>query len=131
MKITRAEDQPTAKGSADYFIGDVRLDNAHSPEAGAAAGAAIVSFAPGARTAWHTHPRGQLIIVTAGLGWVQRDGGEKQAIRPGDKVWFEPGERHWHGAQADHAMVHVAVHEAENGTTVAWLEQVSEADYLA
>lgn len=130
MKITRSEDQPSGLGPSEYFTGTVRLDNRHMPEAGASAGAVIVTFEPGARTAWHTHPRGQLLLVTAGLGWVQREGEAKQEIRPGDKVWFEPGERHWHGAQAAHAMTHVAVHEAEGGTSVIWLEHVSDADYL-
>ncbi|SIN82527.1 (R)-mandelonitrile lyase [Vannielia litorea] len=130
MRITRSEDQPSGVGPAEYFTGAVRMDNRHTPEEGAAAGAVIVTFEPGARTAWHTHPRGQLLIVTAGLGWVQREGGRKEEIAPGDKVWFEPGEKHWHGARADHAMTHVAIHEVENGSNVDWLEHVSDEDYL-
>ncbi len=130
MKITRAAEQPSGTGPAEYFTGAVRMENRHNPEEGAAAGAVIVTFEPGARTAWHTHPRGQLLIVTAGLGWVQREGGPKEEIAPGDKIWFEPGEKHWHGARADHAMTHVAIHEVENGSNVDWLEHVSDADYL-
>jgi quercetin dioxygenase-like cupin family protein len=130
MKITRAEDQPSGVGPADYFTGAVRMESRHEPEDGAAAGAVIVTFEPGARTAWHTHPRGQLLLVTAGLGWVQREGGPKQEIAQGDKIWFAPGEKHWHGARAAHAMTHVAIHEVENGSNVDWLEHVSEADYL-
>ncbi|RZM12267.1 MAG: cupin domain-containing protein, partial [Sphingomonas sp.] len=86
-------------------------------------------FEPGARTAWHTHPLGQSLLVTAGLGWIQRDGGPIEEIRPGDVVWFEPGERHWHGASATVAMTHVAVQERQDGEAVAWLEHVADADY--
>ena len=95
------------------------------------AGGAIVTFEPGARTAWHTHPLGQTIIVTAGLGWAQREGGTIEEIRPGDVVWFPPGERHWHGATDRTAMTHVAIAESENGSPVTWLEKVTDEDYLA
>ena len=93
-------------------------------------GGAIVTFQPGARTAWHTHPLGQTLIVTAGLGWAQREGGAKEEIRPGDVVWFAPGEKHWHGATDRSAMSHVAVAEAVDGSAVAWLEKVADEDYL-
>ncbi|MCO6382775.1 cupin domain-containing protein [Oceanicola sp. 502str15] len=130
MKITRAAEQPSGTGPAEHFTGAVRQDNRHSPEDGTSAGAVIVTFEPGARTAWHTHPRGQLLIVTAGLGWVQREGGPKEEIAAGDKVWFAPGEKHWHGARDSHALTHVAVHEVVNGSNVDWMEHVSDADYL-
>ena len=131
MKITRAEDQTSAAAPAEYFTGTVWQDNRHLPEEGASAGAVIVTFAPGARTAWHTHPRGQLLIVTSGAGWVQREGEPKQEVRSGDKIWFEPGERHWHGARNDRALTHVAIHESVDGVHVNWEEKVSDADYLA
>jgi quercetin dioxygenase-like cupin family protein len=130
MKITRAGAAPSGKGSPDWFTGPVRLDPLHAAEAPARASAVSVTFEPGARTAWHTHPLGQVIIVTAGLGRAQRAGSPVEEIRPGDVVWFEPGEKHWHGAAPQTAMTHIAIHEALDGTAVDWLEQVSDADYL-
>jgi quercetin dioxygenase-like cupin family protein len=129
MQIKRIGSQPSTKGSADYFTGTVRLDMPFSTTAPARVGGATVSFEPGARTAWHTHPLGQTLIVTAGLGWAQREGGPVEEIRPGDIVWFEPGERHWHGATATTAMTHIAIAEALDGKVVDWLEQVSDEDY--
>lgn len=130
MKITRASDIPSINAPADYFTGRVRTDGRHEPEQPARAGAAIVTFEPGARTAWHTHPLGQLLIVTAGEGWARTENGPREVIRPGDMVWIPPGERHWHGATATKAMTHVAIHESLDGRHVDWQEHVSDADYL-
>lgn len=130
MKITRSAEAPSERGSADWFTGAVRIDNRSQLPAPARLGASIVTFEPGGRTRWHTHPLGQLIIVTAGEGWVQREGGPKELVHPGDTVFFEPGERHWHGATDRKAMVHVAVHEALDGSAVTWQEPVADSDYL-
>ena len=131
MDIKRNGTSPSAQGSAEYFTGTVRLDTPFKAEAPGRAGGAIVTFEPGARTAWHTHPLGQTVIVTAGLGWAQREGGPIEEIRPGDVVWFPPGEKHWHGATDKTAMTHVAIAESENGSPVTWLEQVTDEQYLA
>ncbi|MBZ8135169.1 cupin domain-containing protein [Afifella sp. IM 167] len=130
MEITRNAAKPSAKGPEEYFSGSVRLDTPFRAPEPARVGGAIVTFEPGARTAWHTHPLGQTLIVTAGLGWAQREGGPKEEIRPGDVVWFSPGEKHWHGATEASAMTHIAIAEVENGSPVTWLEKVSDADYL-
>lgn len=129
MDILRQDEQPPADGPATYFTGEVRLASRFQREAPARVGGAIVTFQPGARTAWHTHPLGQTIIVTAGRGWAQREGGPREEIGVGDLVWFAPGEKHWHGATADSAMTHVALSEALDGRVVDWLEPVSDADY--
>lgn len=129
MQITRSGDVASALGPADYFTGRVRID-APFKGSGALSGA-TVTFEPGARTAWHTHPLGQTIIVTTGLGLVQREGGAVEQVRPGDIVFFEPGERHWHGAAPSSAMSHIAIAEAQDGKVVDWLEQVSDAEYAA
>ena len=129
MDIKRAGSRPSGKGPADYFTGSVRLDPLFEAAPPARARGAHVTFEPGARTAWHTHPLGQTLIVTAGLGWVQREGGPVEEIRPGDVVWFPPGEKHWHGASAQTAMSHIAVQEALDGKTVEWMEHVSDAQY--
>tara|TARA_R110002020_G_scaffold232795_3_gene444306 strand:+ start:35 stop:445 length:411 start_codon:yes stop_codon:yes gene_type:complete len=129
MKITRAGTTPSAKGPEDYFTGRVRLDRLFAAEAAGRVQGASVTFEPGARTAWHTHPLGQTIIVTAGLGRAQHDGGPVEEIRPGDVVWFPPGEKHWHGASPEVAMTHIAIQEALDGVAVTWLEQVSDEDY--
>ena len=131
MKITRAGSKPSANGPADYFTGTVRIDAPFSGEDPARVGGATVTFEPGARTAWHTHPLGQTLIVTAGLGWAQREGGGIEEIRPGDIVWFAPGEKHWHGATPTTAMTHIAIAESLNGSPVTWLEQVADEDYPA
>ncbi|MCB0143035.1 MAG: cupin domain-containing protein, partial [Caldilineaceae bacterium] len=125
MKITRIGSLPSAKGPADWFTGTVRLDPLFATSAPARTGGASVTFEPGARTAWHTHPLGQTLIVTFGMGWVQRENGPIEEIRPGDVVWFEPGEKHWHGATPTTAMSHIAIQEALNGSPVEWLEHVS------
>ena len=112
MQITRAGSQPSGKGPADYFTGAVRIDMPFKGSAPARVGGAIVTFEPGARTAWHTHPLGQTLIITSGCGWAQREGGQIEEIHPGDVVWFSPGEKHWHGATPTTAMTHVAIAEA-------------------
>jgi quercetin dioxygenase-like cupin family protein len=129
MDIKRSGSQPSAKGPAEYFTGTVRIDplfEAHDP---ARTLGASVTFEPGARTAWHTHPLGQTPIVTAGCGLAQRWGGSIEQIRPGDVVWFAPGQKHWHGATATTAMTHIAIQEQLDGKTVDWLEQVSDEQY--
>lgn len=130
MKITRNGSAPSGKGPAEYFTGTVRIDAPFKTEAPARAGGATVTFEPGARTAWHTHPLGQTVIVISGLGRAQRAGGPVEEIRPGDVVWFEPGERHWHGAGPDTAMSHIAMQERQDGSAVTWAEHVTDADYL-
>lgn len=129
MQIKRIGSQPSGKGSPDYFTGTVRIDPLNSPSEPARVAMALVTFEPGARTAWHTHPLGQTLIVTAGFGRVQRLGGPIEEIRPGDVIWFEPGEKHWHGAAPTTAMSHIAIQEKLNGSPVDWLEQVSDEDY--
>jgi quercetin dioxygenase-like cupin family protein len=131
MEIGRAGSRPSGKGPADWFTGTVRIDPLFDARAPARAGGAAVTFEPGARTAWHTHPLGQTLIVTAGFGLAQREGGPVEEIRPGDVVWFAPGEKHWHGASPTTAMTHVAVQEAQDGRAVDWLEHVADEQYLA
>jgi quercetin dioxygenase-like cupin family protein len=129
MEIKRNGSRPSGTGPAEYFTGAVRVDPLFDAPDPARVRGAHVTFEPGARTAWHTHPLGQTLIVTSGLGWVQREGGQIEEIRPGDVVWFAPGEKHWHGASANTAMSHIAIQEALNGSPVTWLEKVSEAQY--
>lgn len=129
MQIKRAGSQPSARAPADWFSGTVRVDPLFATTAPARAAANAVTFEPGARTAWHTHPLGQTLIVTAGVGRAQRWGGPIEEIRPGDVIWFDPGEKHWHGAAPTTAMTHIAVHEALDGKTVDWLEKVSDEQY--
>lgn len=129
MEIRRCGSQPSNKGQADYFTGSVRIDPLFQAGDPARAAGASVTFEPGARTAWHTHPLGQTLIVTAGLGWVQREGGPVEEIRPGDVVWFAPGEKHWHGASAQTGMTHIAIHERLDGKAVDWLEHVTDEQY--
>lgn len=129
MEIKRVGSQPSGKGPAEWFTGTVRLDPLFGPDP-ERVGGTLVTFEPGARTAWHTHPLGQTLVVTAGCGWAQRQGGPIEEIRPGDVVWFPPGERHWHGATASTAMSHIAVQEKLNGVAVDWLEHVTDAQYL-
>jgi quercetin dioxygenase-like cupin family protein len=129
MEIYRIGSKPSAKGPADWFTGSVRIDPLFQAPEPASVQGAQVTFEPGARTAWHTHPLGQTLIVTAGSGWVQRWDGPIEAIHPGDVVWFSPGEKHWHGATATTGMTHIAVQEKLNGEVVAWLEHVSEEQY--
>ena len=129
MNITKGGSQPSAKGPADWFTGSVRIDSPFQRQAPARIGGATVTFEPGARTAWHTHPLGQTLIVTAGCGRVQHDGGPVQEIRAGDIVWFEPGERHWHGASPTTAMTHIAIAEMLDGKGVEWMEHVTDEQY--
>jgi len=131
MEIKRAGSQPSGKGSAEYFTGTVRVDPLVDAAAPGRVAGASVTFEPGARTAWHTHPLGQTLIVTSGCGWAQRWGGTVEEIRPGDVVWIPAGEKHWHGACPTTAMTHLAIQEALNGSFVEWLEHVSDAQYAA
>ena len=129
MEIKRAGSQPSGRGPDDWFSGSVRIDPLFSPPDPARVASALVTFEPRARTAWHTHPLGQTLIVTAGCGRVQREGGPVEEVRPGDVVWFAPGEKHWHGATPTTAMTHVAIQEKLNGSPVDWMEQVTEEQY--
>ncbi len=129
MDIKRAGSQPSARAPVEWFTGAARLDALFHASDPARAVGVSVTFEPGARTAWHTHPLGQTLIVTAGCGWAQREGGPIEEIRPGDVIWFPPGEKHWHGASPTTAMTHIATHAAEGGRTVDWLEKVSDAEY--
>lgn len=129
MEIMKAGLQASQKGPSDWFTGSVRIDPLLQTPDPALVQSASVTFEPGARTAWHTHPLGQTLIVTAGYGWVQRWGGRVEEIRPGDVVWFSPGEKHWHGATARTAMTHIAIQERKDGKVVDWMEQVSDEQY--
>ena len=129
MEIKRSGSQPSAKGPADYFTGTVRVDPVANPPAPARVVVASVTFEPGARTAWHTHPFGQMLIVTAGCGRVQRWGGAVEEIRPGDVVWIAPAEKHWHGAAPTTAMTHFAIQEHLDGKPADWMEKVTDEQY--
>jgi quercetin dioxygenase-like cupin family protein len=129
MEIKRSGSQPSGKGPAEYFTGTVRTDPLFQPKEPARAVGVAVTFEPGARTAWHTHPLGQTLIVTAGAGRVQRWGGPIEEIRPGDVIWFPPGEKHWHGAAPTTAMTHIAIQEQLDGKTADWMEKVSDEQY--
>ena len=130
MNIFRSGSRPSGKGPGDWFTGTVRIDPLFPVTPPARAAGNIVTFEPGARTAWHTHPLGQTLVVVSGLGRVQREGGGVEEIRPGDVVWFEPGERHWHGAAPATAMSHIAIQESLDGKAVDWAEHVTDAQYL-
>lgn len=129
MDIKRSGSQPSSVGPSDWFTGTVRIDPLHSAPDPARVAMASVTFEPGARTAWHTHPLGQTLIVTFGRGQVQREGGPIEEIAPGDVVWFEPNEKHWHGATATTAMTHIAIQERLDGKAVTWMEQVTDGQY--
>jgi quercetin dioxygenase-like cupin family protein len=129
MEIKRSGSRPSGEGPADYFTGAVRVDPLFEAPDPARVRCASVTFEPGARTAWHTHPLGQTLVVIAGAGWAQRWGGPVVDIRPGDVVWFPPGEKHWHGATPKTAMTHIAIQEALNGHAVDWMEDVSDEQY--
>jgi quercetin dioxygenase-like cupin family protein len=131
MEITRAGSTASGKGPADWFTGTVRIDTLFNPFDKDRVQGAHATFEPGARTAWHTHPLGQTLIVTSGLGRVQRQGGPIEEIRPGDVVWFAPGEKHWHGASPKTAMTHIAIQEVDNGKVVDWMEHVTNDQYGA
>ena len=129
MKISRSGSRSTMPGPGNWFTGTVKVEPVFQAEAPGRVAGANVTFEAGARTAWHTHPLGQTLVVTSGCGRVQREGGPIEEIRPGDVVWFEPGEKHWHGAGPDTAMLHLAMQEALDGTYVDWLEHVTDAQY--
>jgi quercetin dioxygenase-like cupin family protein len=129
MKIQRFGSQASNPGPTEWFTGSVRIDPLFQAADPARVAGASVTFEPGARTAWHTHPLGQTLIVTAGCGWAQREGGPVEEIRPGDVVWFAPGEKHWHGAAATTAMTHIAIQERLDGNVVVWLEHVTDEQY--
>ena len=131
MEIKRVGSQGSTKGPADWFTGTVRIDPLFQAPDPARVACASVTFEPGARTAWHTHPLGQTLIVTSGLGWAQREGGTIEEIRPDDVVWFAPNEKHWHGAALTTAMTHIAIQEALGGKVVDWMEHVTDEIYLS
>lgn len=131
MKIYRNEETPSMKGPEEWFTGDVIVDPLYQNVKNVTRGAAaLVTFAPGARTAWHTHPAGQTLIVQSGLGWIQKEGGPIEEIRPGDIVYFEPNEKHWHGASANKSMSHIAIQEEVDGEVVTWMEKVTDEQYI-
>lgn len=129
MKIIKNGQVDSVKGPDEWFTGSVRIDPLFQKQDATRAAGALVTFEAGARTAWHTHPAGQTLIVQSGLGWVQREGGPIEVIQPGDIVWFEPNEKHWHGASENKAMSHIAIHEEVDGKAVDWLEHVTEEQY--
>lgn len=129
MDIKRSGSQHSGKGPADWFTGTVRIDPLHTAPEPARVALALVTFEPGARTAWHTHPLGQKLVVTTGSGLVQRDGGPVEEIHPGEVIWFPPGEKHWHGVSTMTAMSHIAILERQDGKNVDWMEHVSDAQY--
>jgi quercetin dioxygenase-like cupin family protein len=131
MEIRRNGARPSGRGPSDWFTGSVRIDPLMEASGPARVNCAAVTFEPGARTAWHTHPLGQTLIVVSGLGWVQQEGSPREEIRPGDVVWFEPGEKHWHGATNTTPMSHIAIQEHLDGRAVDWMEQVDDEDYLS
>ena len=129
MEISRTGAKPSIKGPADWFTGAVRIDPLFDANDARLGAAATVTFEPGARTAWHTHPLGQTLIIVSGLGWVQREGGSIEEVHPGDVVWFGPNEKHWHGASPTNGMSHIAIQENLDGKVVDWMEQVTEEQY--
>jgi quercetin dioxygenase-like cupin family protein len=129
MEIKRVGTQPSTRGPSDWFTGTVRIDPLFDRAEPSRVAGASVTFEPGARTAWHTHPLGQTLIVVSGYGWAQREGGPVEEIRPGDVVWFAPGEKHWHGATPTTAMTHIAVQEKLEGSPVTWMEKVTDGQY--
>lgn len=130
MKVQRTGSIPSDKGDAAYFTGQVRVDPLSNPPEPARVAVALVTFEPGARTAWHTHPFGQTIIITSGAGWVQQEGKPRESVFAGDVVYFEPNEKHWHGATAHNGMSHIAVQEKLDGSPVTWMDQVTDEQYL-
>jgi len=129
MNITRIGSKPSIQGPEDWFTGSVRIDPLFDANDARRGAAATVSFEPGARTAWHTHPLGQTLIILSGSGWVQKDGESIQEVHPGDVVWFEPNEKHWHGATKTNGMSHIAIQENKDGKVVDWMEKVSDEQY--
>jgi quercetin dioxygenase-like cupin family protein len=131
MEVKKSGSQPSQKGPGEYFVGNVRVDPLSQAPEPARVSCALVTFEPGARSAWHRHPLGQTLVVTQGCGWVQSEGGPKVEIRAGDVVWCPPKERHWHGATSTTGMSHIAIQEALDGKNVEWMEKVSDEEYLA
>jgi len=131
MEIKRSGAEPSRKGPAEWFTGTVRIDPLFQPPDPARVNGATVTFEPGARTAWHTHPLGQTLLIMSGVGWVQREGGAIQEVRPGDVVWFPPYLKHWHGASPTNAMAHIAIQESLDGKNVEWMEKVTDDEYRA
>lgn len=131
MILHKSGSRPSQRPDPAYFTGQVRFDPVIAAEPPARLGALIVTFEPGARTAWHSHPLGQTLLILSGLGLAQTEGGQVRRLRPGDTVWFAPGEKHWHGAAPDCAMSHLAMQEAQDGRAADWLDKVSDADYGA
>ena len=131
MEIKRSGAEPSRKGPAEWFTGTVRIDPLFQAREPARVGGAMVTFEPGARTAWYTHPLGQTLLIVSGVGWVQREGGPVEEVRPGDVVWFPPGLKHWHGASPTNAMTHIAIQESLDGKNVEWMEHVTDAQYVA
>jgi quercetin dioxygenase-like cupin family protein len=129
MQIKRSGAEASRKGPAEWFTGSVRIDQLFQAPEPARVSGGMVTFEPGARTAWHMHPLGQTLLIISGFGWVQRDGGPVEDVRPGDVVWFPPGLKHWHGASPTNAMTHIAIQESLNGKNVDWLEKVSDEQY--
>jgi quercetin dioxygenase-like cupin family protein len=129
MEITRTGSKPSVKGPEDWFTGAVRIDPLFDPNQARRSAAALVTFEPNARTAWHIHPLGQTLIIISGVGWIQKEGAPVQVVHPGDIIWFEPDERHWHGATATNGMSHIAIQENLNGKLVEWMEKVSNEQY--
>ena len=131
MEIKRSGAEPSRKGPAEWFTGTVRIDPLFQAPGPARVSGAMVTFEPGARTAWHTHPLGQTLLIVSGLGWVQREGGPLKEVRLGEVVWFPPGLKHWHGASPTNAMTHIAIQESLDGKNVEWMEHVTDAQYVA
>jgi len=131
MNITKAGSVPSMKGPAEWFTGSVRIDGLFQTNDARRGAASNVSFEPGARTAWHTHPLGQTLIITSGAGWVQKEGEPVVAVFPGDVVWFAPEEKHWHGATATTGMTHIAIQEHLDGKVVEWMEHVKDEEYTS
>jgi quercetin dioxygenase-like cupin family protein len=131
MQITRIGSKPSTKGPEDWFTGSVRIDSLFDPNEARRSASATVTFEPGARTAWHTHPLGQTLIITTGIGWVQKKDEEIVEVHPGDVVWFEPNEKHWHGGTATNGMSHIAIQENLNGKVVEWMEKVTDEEYYS
>ena len=129
MEIARIGSRSSAKGPEDWFTGSVRIDPLFDPNDARRAAAATVTFEPGARTAWHTHPLGQTLIIVSGIGWIQKEGGPIEEVHPGDVVWFEANEKHWHGATSKNGMTHIAIQENFNGKVVDWMEKVTDDQY--
>ena len=131
MEISRNGSRPSAKGAAETFTGSVVVDPLYAPNESTSSSGGLVTFEPGARSAWHTHPAGQILIFTSGTGWVQEEGGPKIEVKPGDVIWTPPGVKHWHGASATTGMAHIAITNVVDGRNVDWMEHVTDEQYLS